>query len=287
MVPTGTNLFGRIAVTSTVTTKLRAHYQSTSLTDRLRSALLELAPEDQSLTVAQLAPLDQFHIRGIRATQELAAAAGLQPTSRVLDLGAGLGGPARYLAATSDCRVTGVDLSPGFVDAATYLTARCGLSDRVTFQVGDALDLPFPEGAFDAVFLQHVAMNIQDRAALYAGVRRMLTPGGRFATYDLVLRDGDIEYPVPWASDASTSFLLDADETRTALERAGFQVTFWRDDTQAAIDWFQATLAGPPPSGPNLGVLLGPAFVAMTTNLARNVGQHKLGVLSAVVTRAS
>ncbi len=181
--------------------------------------------------------------------------------------------------------MTGVDLSPGFIDAATYLTTRCGLSDRVTFQVGEALDLPFEDGAFDTVFLQHVAMNIQDRAALYAGVRRVLAPGGRFATYDLVLRDGGVLYPVPWANDASTSFLLDADETRTALQRAGFQVLFWRDDSQPASDWFQATLGGPPPSGPNLGILLGPAFMAMTANLARNIGEHHLGVLSAVVTR--
>jgi ubiquinone/menaquinone biosynthesis C-methylase UbiE len=119
----------------------------------------------------------------------------------VLDLGSGIGGPARYLAATFGCEVTGVDLSPGFIDAATYLTARCELSDRVTFQAGDALHLPFEDGVFEAVFLQHVTMNIEDRTAHYAEVRRILTPGGRFATYDLVLRDGNVEYPVPWARD--------------------------------------------------------------------------------------
>jgi ubiquinone/menaquinone biosynthesis C-methylase UbiE len=114
--------------------------------------------------------------------------------------------------------VTGVDLSPGFIGAATYLTARCGLSDRVTFQVGDALDLPFEDAAFDTVFLQHVAMNVEDRPALYAEVRRILTPGGRFATYDLVLCDGDVVYPTPWAQDALTSFLLSEGDTRAALE---------------------------------------------------------------------
>jgi SAM-dependent methyltransferase len=237
------------------------------------------------LTVAQLAPLDQFHIRGILATQELADAVGLAPSSRVLDLGSGIGGPARYLAASFGCSVTGLDLSPGFVDAATYLTERCDLSDRVTFQVGDAVHPPFEDGAFDAVFLQHVAMNVADRAALYAEVRRILAPAGRFATYDLVLRDGDPVYPVPWARDASTSFLLTADETRSALEGAGFQAILWRDDSQTAIDWFRATLAGPPPSGPNLGLLLGPEFLSMTANLARNIGEHRLGVLSAVLTR--
>src|SRR5262249_33659765 len=161
--------------------------------------------DDRPLTVAQLAPLDQFHVRGILATQELAASVGLAPASRVLDLGSGIGGPARYLAATFGCRVTGLDLSPGFVDAATYLTDPCGLSDRVTFEGGDAVHPPFADAAFDAVFLQHVAMNVADRAALYAEVRRLLAPAGRFATYDLVLRDGDVVYPLPWARDASTS----------------------------------------------------------------------------------
>jgi SAM-dependent methyltransferase len=266
------------------TTKVRAHYSPTDLTNRIKSALTTIAAEDQALTVAQLAPLDQFHTRGILATAELATAAGLEPSTRVLDLGCGIGGPARYLAATFGCKVKGVDLSPAFIDAATYLTARCGLSDRVTFQVGDALHLPFEDAVFDAVFLQHVAMNIEDRTALYGEVRRILTPGGRFATYDLVLRDGDVAYPAPWARDASTSFLLSEGDTRTALEQAGFKAIFWRDDTQTALDWFKAAMAGSPPSGPNLGVVMGPDFPAIISNLARNIRENRLGVLSTVLT---
>ena len=269
----------------TTTIKVREHYAATRLTELIRSALTTIAPEGETLTVAQLAPVDQFHLRGILATKELAGAAALEPSSRVLDLGCGIGGPARYLAATFGNMVTGVDLSPGFIDAATYLTARCGLSERVTFQTGDAFDLPFQDSAFDAVFLQHVAMNIEDRAALYAEVHRILTPGGRFATYDVVLGDGDVVYPVPWARVASTSFLLGESDTRTALERAGFQAVLWRDDSQTVVDWFKATLAGPPASGPNLGVVLGPDFLAMTANLARNIREHRVGVLSAVLTR--
>jgi len=271
------------------TTRVREHYSAASLTGRIKSALAAVTPEDQPLTVAQLAPLDQFHIRGILATAELAGAAEVEPSTRVLDLGCGIGGPARYLAATIGCKVTGVDLSPGFIDTATYLTARCGLSDRATFRVGDALHLPFADSAFDTVFLQHVAMNVEDRAALYGEIRRILTPAGRFATYDLVLREGDVIYPVPWARDASTSFLLSERDTRTALERAGFNAALWRDDTQTARDWFKAAMAGSPASAPspglNLGVVMGPDFAAMTANLARNLGENRLGVLSAVLTR--
>jgi SAM-dependent methyltransferase len=267
------------------TTMVRRHFNAPGLTDRIKASLSALAPEDQSLSVAQLAPLDQFHTRGILATAELAGAVGLGPASRVLDVGCGLGGPARYLTATFGCAVTGVDLSPGFIDAATYLTARCGLSDRVTFRVGDALHLPFEAGACDSVFLQHVAMNIEDRAALYDEVRRIPAPGGRFATYDLVLHDAAVVYPAPWARDASTSFLRSEADTRAALEHAGFKAVLWRDDTQTALDWFKAAMAGPPPSGPTLGVVMGPDFPTMAGNLARNIRENRLGVLSAVLIR--
>ena len=265
--------------------KLREHYGAAGLTDRIKAALATTGPEDRTLTVADLAPLDQFHTRGILATKELAQAAGLTSSTSVLDLGSGVGGPARYLAATFGCKVTGVDLSPSFVDAATYLTARCGLSDRVTFKVGDALHLPFADAAFDRVFLQHVAMNIEDRGALYAELYRVLKPGGLIATYDVVLRDGGTVYPVPWARDASTSFLLGEGDTRRALEEAGFKTILWRDDTEAAIDWFKAVQAGPPPSGPNLGVVMGPDFRMMSGNLARNIRENRLGVLSAILSR--
>ena len=266
--------------------KVREHYSADGLTDRIKAALATVTPETEALTVAQLAPLDQFHTRGSLATAELARAARLDASTRVLDLGCGIGGPARYLAATFGCRVTGIDLSPAFIDAATWLTARCGLSDRVTFQVGNALHLPSEEAAFDAVFLQHVAMNIEDRGALYAEVRRILAPAGRFVTYDLVLRNGDVLYPVPWARDASASFLLTENHTRTALDEAGYKTVLWRDDTQVALDWFKTIIGAQPSSEPNLGLVMGPDFSAMTGNLARNLRENRLGVLSAVLTRS-
>lgn len=265
--------------------KVAGHYNSAGLTDRIKSALAMVAPEGQRLIVTQLAPLDQFHTRGIAATAELASACGINPSTRVLDLGSGIGGPARFLASTFGCKVRGVDLSPAFIDAATYLTGRCGLSDQVTFEVGDALHLPFADASFDVVFLQHVAMNVEDRAALYAQVHRMLATGGRLATFDVVLRDGDVLYPVPWASEASASFLLSQDDTRKALQQSGFKAVFWRDDTQAAVEWFQTVTSALRPNALNLGVVMGPAFAAMTGNLARNLRENRLGVLSAVLSR--
>lgn len=262
---------------------VRAHYNAIGLTERIATALLAIAPADQVLTPSELAPLDHFHTRGALATAELAAAAKVGRSTRALDIGCGIGGPARYLTATFGCAVVGVDLSPAFIDAARYLTERCGLAGNLRFEVGDALHLPVEAGAFDAVFLQHVAMNIEDRARLYAEVRRVLAPGGRFATYDLVLREGETLYPVPWARDASTSFLLTEGATRTALESAGFEVETWRDDTEPALEGFKGAGARPA-SGLNLGVVMGADFPTLAGNLARNLREGRLGVLTAVVT---
>jgi SAM-dependent methyltransferase len=267
------------------TATVREHYSAGGLINRIKSALTTIAPDGQPLTVDELAPLDQFHLRGMLATAELASASELKPSTRVLDVGCGIGGPARFLAGTFGCVVTGVDLSPGFIDTAIYLTSRCQLSDRVTFQVGDALHLPFEEAAFDAAFLQHVAMNVEDRTTLYAEVHRILTQGGRFATYDLVRGKGDVKYPVPWARDASTSFLLSEPDTRKALEQAGFTHILWRDDTDIALDWLKTSMAGPPSNRLSLGMVMGPDFREMTGNLARNLHEDRLRLLSAVLIR--
>jgi SAM-dependent methyltransferase len=265
--------------------RVREHYSAIDLVNRITSALTTVVPDAQVLTVDELAPLDQFHIRGMLATAELASAAGVEPSIRVLDVGCGIGGPARSVADTFGCKVTGVDLSPAFIEAAIYLTTRSGLSDRVTFQVGNALHLPFEDAAFDVVLLQHVAMNIADRAALYTEVHRVLTPGGRFATHDLVLGDGDVMYPVPWARDASTSFLLSERDTRVTLEQGGFTPIFWRDDSKIAAEWFKTTMTGSPQNGLSLGVVMGPDFREMAGNLARNLREKRLGLLSAVLKR--
>jgi ubiquinone/menaquinone biosynthesis C-methylase UbiE len=261
---------------------VRDHYRATGLTERLKTALTALAPEDQRLTPQQLAALDQFHTRGLAATAELAKLAGITADMSVLDVGSGVGGPARFLAASFGCRVTGVDLSEPFVDAARYLTERTGQSGQVAFETGDALKLPFDDGRFDAAFLQHVAMNVSDRARLYLEIRRVLKPGGKFATYDVVQNGGEPHYPVPWARTTATSFLLTATATREAIEPAGFRTLTFQDDTHTAKAWFAALRASGPPPSPNLGVVMGPDFAQFAANLGRNLMEGRLGVLTAV-----
>jgi sarcosine/dimethylglycine N-methyltransferase len=261
---------------------VRDHYRATGLTERLKQALTALGPEDQRLTPQQLSALDQFHTRGLAATAELAKLAGITADMSVLDVGSGVGGPARFLAATYGCQVTGVDLSEPFVDAARYLTERTRQSGQVSFQTAGALELPFDDGRFDVALLQHVAMNISDRARLYREIHRVLKSGGRFATFDVVLNSGEPHYPVPWARTPATSFLLTAAATREAIEPAGFRTLAWQDDTEMAKAWFaQMRAAGPPPS-PNLGVVMGPDFPQLAANLGRNLGEGRLGILTAV-----
>jgi SAM-dependent methyltransferase len=266
---------------------VRDHYRATGLTGRLKTALMALGPEDQRLTPQQLGTLDQFHTRGLAATADLAKLVGITADMAVLDVGSGVGGPARFLAASYGCRVTGVDLSEAFVEAARYLTARTGQGGQVSFECASALTLPFDDECFDAVFLQHVAMNIAERARLYREIRRVLKQGGRFATYDVVLSGGEPHYPVPyypvpWARTPATSFLLTAAATREAIEPAGFRTLVWRDDSKAARAWItQLRAAGPPPS-PNLGVVMGPDFAQLSANLGRNLIEGRLGILTAV-----
>jgi sarcosine/dimethylglycine N-methyltransferase len=269
---------------TTPSSAARSHYDASGLLPKVKAALAAFGPEDAVLSPNQLAPLDQFHTRGLLATADLANEMGLAGGMRVLDIGCGLGGPARFLAQTYGVDVTGVDLSESFVETARYLSERCSLADRTTFVVGDATDPPVEAARCDRVFLQHVAMNITDRAALYRAIRRALKPGGKFGMYDLVAGAGDLHFPLPWARGPEGSHLLTMQETREALTAAGFRVEVWRDDGQAAGQWFAALQSAGPPAGPSLALVLGPDFPGMTGNIARNLREGRLGgVLMAVV----
>jgi ubiquinone/menaquinone biosynthesis C-methylase UbiE len=261
---------------------VREHYRPAGLTERLKAALAVFGPEDQRLAPEQLGALDHFHTRGLAATAELATLAAIAADTSVLDIGSGVGGPARFLAATCGCQVTGVDLSDAFVEAARYLTERTGQGGQVSFRTASALELPFDDGAFDVALLQHVAMNIEDRARLYGEIRRVLKPGGRFATYDVVLAAGEPHYPVPWARTPATSFLLTPAATRAAIEAAGFRALTWQDDSQTARAWVAQLRAAAPAPGPNLGVVMGPDFAQLAANLGRNLIEGRLGILTAV-----
>jgi sarcosine/dimethylglycine N-methyltransferase len=260
-------------------------YGCADLVDDVERVLAQAYPPEHRLSVAELAAFDQFHTRGLAATADLATTAEVSCETRVLDVGSGLGGPARFLAATYGCPVIGVDASAPFVETARMLTARSVVAHDVTFACAGALALPFSDASFDLAWMQHVAMNIADRAGLYSEVFRVVCPGGKFAMYDVVRGSGDIVYPVPWALDPSASFLLTEHETRDALAAANFADSVWRDETDLARAWFATLPVSASPGPLNLGLAMGPAFAPAVANLGRNLASGALRVVAAVVMR--
>lgn len=267
--------------------KIERHYSRGGLTDRILTALRDAGKDVNSLSYSDLWPLDQFHTRGREATAELAQSAGLRAGLHVLDVGCGIGGPARMLAAQFGCRVTGIDLTEEFCQTAADLSASAGLSGSVEFRCANALDLPFEAESFDAAWTQHASMNISDKGLLYSEIHRVLKPGGRLAMYDVAAGPtSPIHFPVPWAREASISFLIAPEEMRRKLEEAGFRAISWKDGTDEARAWFQAMVErnAAEGQGPRLGLhhVLGPDWPAMIANLGRNFQEQRIRVIQAV-----
>jgi len=193
--------------------RVATHYGGGGLTERIASGLRRAGKTLDNLTIADLAPYDEFHFRGREATLELARQMNLDKASQVLDIGSGLGGPARTLAEEYGCYVTGIDLTQEFCDVATTLSDWLGLGKHTRFQQGDATLLPFPADRFDAAMTFHVTMNIPDKQKAYEEAWRVLKSGGIFAVYDVLQGEGgDVAFPVPWAEDRSLSHLVTPDD---------------------------------------------------------------------------
>lgn len=259
------------------------HYAHGSLEETIMDALAAAGKDLQHLTPKDLAPVDEFHVGGRLATVAFAEQFGLRPGMRLLDVGCGLGGAARYFAHEHGCRVTGIDLSPEYVNVTNALAARVGLDERVSCELGSALALPFEPGGFDGAYMFHVGMNIENKARLFAEVRRVLAPSGLFGIYDVMrLADGELSYPVPWASGPEFSFVADAATYRRLLAAEGFEVLKERNRRDFALEVFQqmrtrAAAAGPGPLG--LHIVMGATAGQKVKNM---VGDISAGLIAPI-----
>ena len=262
------------------------HYGPADLVATIRDALDAARADGSPLALEDVAALDQLHIGGLDATRDLARAAALRPGMRVLDVGGGLGGPARLLARDWDVTIEVLDLTPELCEAGALLTDALGLADHVTFRQGDALALPYPRASFDAVWTQHSGMHILDKAALYAEIHRVLRPGGTFALHEVVVGAvSPIHTPVPWARDAAHSILWSAERLRDAIIGAGFVERVWQDESQTALAWLAAQRAAPTATRLNLRLLFDADAGAMVGAVARNLREERIHIVQAVFTR--
>jgi ubiquinone/menaquinone biosynthesis C-methylase UbiE len=254
----------------TIEQTVARHYEHGSLETSLLDALKRAGKDLDRLTHADLAQVDEFHTGGRAATRELGQQINLPKGAHVLDIGSGLGGPARYFAAEHGWQVQGIDLTPEFVAVAQSLTKRVGLDKEASFRLGSAATLPFDDGSFDGAYMIHVGMNITDKKSLFADVRRVLKPGGIFAIFDVMrVSDGEFLYPVPWSSEASTNQIASPDAYRAALAAAGFTITQERNRLAFAQQQ-RAAQAQQPGAGPPVFMGSGaPQKVANMTELMK------------------
>ncbi|BCH09114.1 SAM-dependent methyltransferase [Mesorhizobium sp. 131-3-5] len=229
---------------ATVEPGIARHYDIAGLEQRILAALADTGVDVAHLRAGDLEAVDEFHIGGIAATRELIGQMGLKPGAMLLDIGSGVGGPARFAANEAGADVTGIDLTQSYVDIATSLSKRTEMADRTHFVQGSALDMPFADADFDAAMILHVGMNLPDKKKLMGEAARVLKPGGVFAVYDVMrLKDGALTYPLPWASDESMSFVATPDDYRSAATASGFSVVAERRRGAFAVEFFAATRA--------------------------------------------
>lgn len=244
---------------SDVESRVSSHYSTANLIEAIRAALEKAGADPDAPSLDDLKPVDEFHTGGVEATDALIDQLSITPETRVLDIGCGIGGTSRHVAARTGAHVRGVDLTPGFVDVAKMLSAATDMAERTSFTTGSALDLPEPDASADLALMFHVGMNIQDKRRLFAEAGRVLAPGGTFALFDVMrASDRPLTFPFPWAETADFSFVAPPETYREAATAAGFSQVGERDRSAFAKAFFDRVFAliekagAPPPVGIHL-----------------------------------
>jgi SAM-dependent methyltransferase len=261
--------------------KISTHYGHGNLLSAIRAGLEKQGVMPESASVEDLGPVDEFHIGGRIASRHFLDQLDITASQMILGVGCGLGGSARFAAKTYGAKITGVDLTPEYVETGQVLCDWVGLSDLITLQQGSALSLPYPDASFDGAFMMHVGMNIDDKHALFAEVSRVLKPHAKFGIYDIMkTSDEALIYPVPWATTSETSWLAAPDSYRMALEDSGFDVTQKSDRRDFAVEFFKKmkqasdAMDGPPPLG--LHVLMKQTTAEKIPNMVANLLANRI-----------
>ena len=232
------------------------HYAQTGLLQTIQNCIAKLGKTIDSVTVEDLAPVDEFHVGGRLATQHLLDQLHFSRHDHVLDVGCGLGGTSRLVASKYNNRMTGIDLTQDYIDAGNALCAWVGLDKQITLHQGSALSMPFEDATFDGALMLHVGMNIEDKVQLFTEIYRVLRPGASFAIYDIMkIHDGELSYPVPWATEYSTNKLATPEQYKQSLRHAGFKSSKENHRLDFTLAFFKRLRAknkkngGPPPLG--------------------------------------
>lgn len=258
------------------------HYGISGILYSILDALESSGKDLQALKPDDLAPIDEFHTRGKASTVEIANLASLQPIHKVLDVGCGLGGSARFIANQYNCSVVGIDLTEEYIEVAKKLTEFVKLDEKVSFKQGSALDLPFPSESFDIVWTEHVQMNISDKKKFYGEINRVLNPNGLLVFHDIFGTTNVPYYPTPWAEFDSMSSLCTQDEAKSIIESSNFTVDRWKDTSQQSLEFFKEMLkktenSVSTPLG--LHLLMGKTAKTKFLNQVRNLEENRISIV--------
>jgi SAM-dependent methyltransferase len=265
------------------------YYSPNDLYNRIIEGLNKLGKDLSKVTLDDLQPVDEFHIRGDAATKELIKLSGFTSDMHILDVGCGIGGSTRRLSKQTGCRVTGIDLSDAYIDTAERLTQLLNMQERVKFHAASALALPFADNSFDGAWSLQMNMNVEDKLSWLKEVCRVLRPGGRAVLYEVCgSKNAPLYFPVPWAQDSSMSFLVPPESFRAVLTAAGFDIEVWHDKTDLAQQAF-ANVPKPveEPELPVLGVylLVGRDIPTKAYNLHRNLDEERVSLIETVAVK--
>jgi len=267
------------------TTAVANHYDGPDLTEAVFDAVRDAGFDPDRLDLDELTALDEFHALGRPATVALAELVEIEPEMSVLDIGAGIGGPARVLADRYGANVTALDATERFCRLNERLSQATGLTERVRVVRGDALELPFADASYELGWVQALLQNIVDKSRLVAEIARVLAPGGRLAIFEAVQGPGGPlrHFPVPWADDTSGSFVVPAAELREVIAAAGLEILVWNEGPAAQIEIIAAAaqLPAPPENGLTLGLLM-PNYEARMEALAQNIAEQRIELLQVV-----